>query len=152
MLIIHDCLRILKVLSRANPLEAVYLGMDNLYLMNGQVRLCDPFLTRTRLLQELIKLKAASSSTNSPSSNSDASSQTSRGAAACYDYQVNLQPEKQKLWQVQNLYFIGLLAARLLTLKMETDPIKILMDRKIGQSRLKPIIKTIFTNTSRLMQ
>ena len=100
MLIIHDCLRILKVLSRANPLEAVYLGMDNLYLMNGQVRLCDPFLTRTRLLQELIKLKAASSSTNSPSPNPDASSQTARGAAAYYGYQVNLQPEKQKLWQV----------------------------------------------------
>ena len=63
-----------------------------------------------------------------------------------------LAQEKQKIWQVQNLYFTGLLAARLLTLKMETDPIKILMDRKIGQSRLKPILKTIFTNTARLMQ
>ena len=58
MLIIHDCLRLLKTLSRSNPTEPVYLGMDNLYLMNGRVRLCDPFLNRTRLLQELIKLKA----------------------------------------------------------------------------------------------
>ena len=52
MLIIHDCLRILKVLSRSSPLEPVYLGMDNLYIMNGRVRLCDPFLNRTRLWQE----------------------------------------------------------------------------------------------------
>ena len=50
MLIIHDCLRILKILSRANPLEPVYLGIDNLYLKNGKVRLADPFLNRTRLL------------------------------------------------------------------------------------------------------
>jgi len=35
MLIIHDCLRILKVLSQTSPLEAVYLGIDNLYLKNG---------------------------------------------------------------------------------------------------------------------
>ena len=49
-------MRILKILSRSNPLEAVYLGVDNLYLMNGNVRLCDPFLNRTRLLQELIKI------------------------------------------------------------------------------------------------
>ena len=57
LLIVHDCLRILKILSRASPLEAVYLGVDNLYLMNGNVRLCDPFLNRTRILQELIKIK-----------------------------------------------------------------------------------------------
>lgn len=60
-------------------------------------------------------------------------------------------PERQKLWQVQNLYFIGLLAARLLTKRMETDPVKILLDRKVGQSRLKPILKAIFTNTVRLV-
>jgi len=58
MLIIHDCLRLLKILSRSNPTEAVYLGMDNLYLMNGRVKLCDPFLNRTRLLQELKRLEA----------------------------------------------------------------------------------------------
>lgn len=45
-----------------------------------------------------------------------------------------MPPERQKLWQVQNLYFIGLLAARLLTKRMETDPIKIILDRKVGQS------------------
>ena len=60
MLIVYDCLRILKVLSRSSPTEAVYLGIDNLYLINGHVRLCDPFINRTRLLQELIKLKAQS--------------------------------------------------------------------------------------------
>lgn len=32
MLIVHDCLRILKILARTDPLEAVYLGIDNLYL------------------------------------------------------------------------------------------------------------------------
>ena len=58
MLIIHDCLRILKILSKHSPLEAVYLGVDNLYLQNGRVKLCDPFLSRSNLLQELIKLKA----------------------------------------------------------------------------------------------
>ena len=63
LLIIHDCLRILKILSRANPLEAVYMGADNLYLMNGSVRLCDPFLNRTRLLQELIKIKSDNNNT-----------------------------------------------------------------------------------------
>ena len=57
LLIVHDCLRILKILIRACPFEAVYLGVDNLYLMNGTVRLCDPFLNRARLLQELIKIK-----------------------------------------------------------------------------------------------
>ena len=49
MLIIHDCLRILKTLSRYNALEPVYLGIDNLYIMDARVRLCDPFLNRTRL-------------------------------------------------------------------------------------------------------
>lgn len=58
MLIIQDCLRLLKLLSKSNPTEAVYLGADNLFIMNGQVCLCDPFLNRTRLLSELIKLKA----------------------------------------------------------------------------------------------
>lgn len=58
MLIIQDCLRLLKILSRSNPTEAVYLGVDNLFLMNGRVRLCDPFLNRTRLQQELKKLEA----------------------------------------------------------------------------------------------
>ncbi len=58
MLIVHDCLRLLKILSRSNPTEAVYLGVDNLYLMNGRVKLCDPFLNRTRLLSELKKLEA----------------------------------------------------------------------------------------------
>ena len=58
MLIIHDCLRILKILSKHSPLEAVYLGLDNLYLQNGRVKLCDPFLSRSNLLQELIKLKS----------------------------------------------------------------------------------------------
>ena len=62
MLIIHDCLRILKILSRSNPLEAVYLGVDNLYFVSGRVRLCDPFLNRTRLTQELVKLRAATDS------------------------------------------------------------------------------------------
>ena len=37
-------------------------------------------------------------------------------------------------------------------MKMETDPIKILMDLKVSKSRLKPILKAIFTNTGRLMQ
>lgn len=58
MLIVHDCLRLLKILSKSNPTEAVYLGVDNLYLMNGRVKLCDPFLNRTRLLSELKKLEA----------------------------------------------------------------------------------------------
>ena len=62
LLLMHDCLRILKLLSKSNPMEAVYLGIDNLYLINGQVRLCDPFLNRTRLLQELIKLKVENES------------------------------------------------------------------------------------------
>ena len=39
-----------------------------------------------------------------------------------------------------------------MTLKMETDPMKILTDRKVGQSRLKPILRSIFMNTGRLMQ
>ena len=68
LLIVHDCLRILKILSRSNPLEAVYLGVDNLYLMNGNVRLCDPFLNRTRLLQELIKIKVDNKSSQSDTS------------------------------------------------------------------------------------
>jgi len=35
---------------------------------------------------------------------------------------------------------------------METDPMKILTDRKVSQTRLKPILKTIFMSTGRLMQ
>ena len=51
---------------------------------------------------------------------------------AADDLGRRMPPERQKLWQVQNLYFIGLLAARLLTKRMETDPIKIILDRKVG--------------------
>ena len=122
MLIIHDCLRILKVLSRSSPLEPVYLGMDNLYIMNGRVRLCDPFLNRTRLWQEN-QLRQKQNEVRVRDS-SDAADDLGR----------RMPPERQKLWQVQNLYFIGLLAARLLTKRMETDPIKIILDRKVGQS------------------
>ena len=39
-----------------------------------------------------------------------------------------------------------------MTLKMETDPMKILMDRKVGQSRLKPILRAIFMNTGQLIK
>ena len=53
---------------------------------------------------------------------------------------------------MQNLYFIGLLAARLLMKRMETDPIKILLDPKVLLSNLKPILKAIFANTVRLIQ
>ena len=60
MLIIHDCLRILKILCKHSPLEAVYMGVDNLYLQNGRVKLCDPFLSRQNLLKELIKPKSLS--------------------------------------------------------------------------------------------
>jgi len=35
---------------------------------------------------------------------------------------------------------------------METDPIKILLDRKICQSKLMPILKAIFSSTGRLVQ
>lgn len=49
MLIIHDCLRVLKFLARADPLEAVYLGIDNLFFQNGRLKLGGALLNRTRL-------------------------------------------------------------------------------------------------------
>ena len=36
------------------------MGVDNLYLQNGRVKLCDPFLSRQNLLKELIKPKSLS--------------------------------------------------------------------------------------------
>ena len=89
LLIIHDCLKILKVWSRANPLEAVYLGIDNLYLSNGKVCLCDPFLNRTKLLQELIKLKTAKDDAGDES-----------GLPSVRTSSQTHSAEKQKLWQV----------------------------------------------------
>jgi hypothetical protein len=122
--------------------------MDNLYIMNGRVRLCDPFLNRTRLWQEnQYRQKQQQSGFGAEARLRDVNESSSAEVES-----RRIAPERQKLWQVQNLYFIGLLAARLLTKRMETDPIKILLDRKIGQSRLKPILKAIFTNTVRLVQ
>ena len=34
---------------------------------------------------------------------------------------------------------------------METEPYKIMVDKKVNASRLKPILKAIFTNTQRLI-
>ena len=70
MLIIHDCLKILKILCKHSPLEAVYMGIDNLYLQNGRVKLCDPFLSRSNLLKELIKPRASNSLSFTTNSNS----------------------------------------------------------------------------------
>lgn len=114
----HDCLRILKLLSRVSPLEAVYLGIDNLHLMAGRVMLCDPFLSRARLVGEMQKARQKREASASGSESHD----------------------RLKLWQLQNLYFIALLAARLMTLKMETDPQKILRERRIEGSGLRPIL------------
>ena len=124
MLIIHDCLRILKILSKHSPLEAVYLGVDNLYLQNGRVKLCDPFLSRSNLLQELIKLKADQFEQQQLGQRPEPHSSPRRGAIKESFETVALK----KQWQLQNLFFIGLLASRLLTLRTETDPVKILRD------------------------
>ena len=58
LLIVNDCLRILKTLIRSNPLEPVFMGLDNLWLdKNGRVKLSDPFLSRLRIKQEITQLR-----------------------------------------------------------------------------------------------
>ena len=118
MMIIHDCLKILKILCKHSPLEAVYMGVDNLYFQNGRVKLCDPFLSRSSLLKELIKPKPLTSQ----------SSKTNLHSVGRLVHKNTETIGQQKQWQLQNLFFIALLASRLLTLRTETDPMKIICD------------------------
>jgi hypothetical protein len=46
MLIVHDCLRILKYLSLTAPTEALLFSEENLLIKEGRVKLSDPFLSK----------------------------------------------------------------------------------------------------------
>ena len=60
MLVVHDCLRILKYLSLTAPTEELLFSEDNLLIKDGRVKLSDPFLSKAHLQQELLKIRRLS--------------------------------------------------------------------------------------------
>lgn len=56
LLIIYDCLRILKNLGKNQPYQEIFFGVNNLFLRDGRLRMLDPFLSRQNLVKELTKI------------------------------------------------------------------------------------------------
>ena len=53
MLIIHDCLKILKHLALFHPFEQLHFDVNNLMLKDGRVKMADAYLRRKKLAYEL---------------------------------------------------------------------------------------------------
>lgn len=53
LVIIHDCLRILKYLGKNQPYQQLYFGVNNLYIRDGRVCFSDPYISRQNLVKEL---------------------------------------------------------------------------------------------------
>jgi len=56
LLIIHDCLRILKFLSLNRPLDSIFFSSDNLLIKDGHVKLSDSYFSRSKLKREYLRL------------------------------------------------------------------------------------------------
>lgn len=53
LLIIHDCLKILKMLAFVRPHDAINFTTDNLLVKDGRILLSDAYLSKQRLKREL---------------------------------------------------------------------------------------------------
>lgn len=53
MLLIHDCLKILKMLALQRPNDAICFTVDNLLIKDGHVILSDAYLSKSKLKREI---------------------------------------------------------------------------------------------------
>ena len=53
MVIMHDCLKILKMLALHKPLDAICFTVDNLLIKDGHVILSDAYLSKNNLKREI---------------------------------------------------------------------------------------------------
>jgi len=109
--LIHDCLKILKMLALNRPNDAICFTVDNLLIKDGHVILSDAYLSKAKLKREIQLL-----------TNKD----------------LVQESYTQKLWQLQNLQFIGRLACQMLSeTKLDLDdPNKMLLNPKVKSSPL----------------
>lgn len=101
----------------------------------------DPFLSRQNLVKELTFINRAKLLR--------IKREQSKGKPAAIEEKK--PPAKNlRLWQIQNLNFIALLACRLITLDCQSEPAKLLANSKVKRNQLYPIIKEIFKNSTDL--
>lgn len=53
LVIVHDCLKILKLLALHKPLDAICFSIDNLLIKDGHVILSDAYLSKSNLKREI---------------------------------------------------------------------------------------------------
>lgn len=53
LILIHDCLKILKMLALYRPNDAICFTRDNLLLKDGHVILSDAYLSKAKLRREI---------------------------------------------------------------------------------------------------
>lgn len=53
LLLVHDCLKILKMLALLRPNDAICFTVDNLLIKDGHVILSDPYLSKAKLKREI---------------------------------------------------------------------------------------------------
>jgi len=123
MLVVHDCLKILKYLSLNRPLEEKLFGLDNLLFQDGRLKMSDPYLSRKHLRNEISSIKRAKfNEFQGIAPPQDLLSSTIMGDSA----NRFSATYSQKMWQLQNLQFIGELACQLLADKPESEPSEML--------------------------
>lgn len=129
LLIVHDCLRILKFLAAHRPYDAVCFHTDNLMLQDGHVRLADGYLSKNKLKREMIRAR-----TKLPESSLEP-----------------FIPEtyQKRLWQIQNLQFVTKIACQLLCSARDQDePKKLLANQRVRQSPLYWLLNEIYKSTN----
>lgn len=97
LIIIHDCLKILKILAYLRPHDAINFTTENLLVKDGRILLSDAYLSKQKIKREL-------------------QVQANKKIEIVGDM-GGLMPESysKKLWQLQNLQFILRLACQMLT-------------------------------------
>jgi hypothetical protein len=53
LVLVHDCLKILKMLALLRPNDAICFSVDNLLLKNGHLILSDAFISKSKLKREI---------------------------------------------------------------------------------------------------
>jgi hypothetical protein len=53
LILVHDCLKILKMLALLRPNDAICFSVDNLLLKNGHLILSDAFISKAKLKREI---------------------------------------------------------------------------------------------------
>ena len=53
LVLVHDCLKILKMLALLRPNDAICFSVDNLLLKNGHLIISDAFISKSKLKMEI---------------------------------------------------------------------------------------------------